>query len=382
MEKFAGALHAAGHHLGLYCSGLAWTNTADTGPGNYSRAEELEEKNLIAEMCRGPKGEYSCLICNGEGIRLGYDMCAASDFARDVTVGEARKIAASGVDYIQLLDQNLGGAAYQCHDPAHGHPPAPGPWQPEAMRSLLGHVHDQLAEDGHGDVILGCEAAAAESFLDQLPVNDLRYHMGWWFGRPVPAFSFVFHDFCANFMGNQVEAMVLIDREQSPDNLFLRLAYSFAAGDMLTAVLAGDGDIHWSWCTKWEVPVPEQKPLRGFIRHLNAWRRGPGKDFLVFGRMEKTPEIRGAEMIPLKLTDARSLDYPAVLSSCWRNPEGNKRVLFLVNYSAREQQIQWPTGYDSATSLDGAVVKASHTGLSIPPRTAVMAAPSSTSTLS
>lgn len=377
MEKFAEALHASGHHLGLYCSGLAWTNTADTGPGDYTRAEELDENHLIAEMCRGPKGEYSCLICNGEGIRLGYDMCAASDFACAVTMGEAGKIAAAGVDYIQLLDQNLGGAAYQCHDTAHGHPPAPGPWQPEAMRSLLGRVRDSLAENGHGDVILGCEAAAAESFLDHLPVNDLRFHMGWWYGRPVPAFNFVFHEYCANFMGNQVEAMVLIDREKSPDNLFLRLAYSFAAGDMLTAVLADDGDIHWSWCTKWEVPVPEQTPLRGFIRHLNAWRRGAGKDFLVFGRMEKAPEVRGAEMIPLKLTDGRSLDYPAILSSCWRDPKGNGRVIFLINYSAREQRIEWPDGFDSATALDGSAVKFSKAGLSIPPRTAVMAVASS-----
>ncbi len=373
MEKLASALHASGHHLGLYCSGLAWTNTADTGPGNYTKAQELEEKGLITEMCRGPKGEYSCLICNGEGIRLGYDMCAASEFAREVTAGEARKIAASGVDYIQLLDQNLGGAAYQCHDAAHGHPPAPGPWQPEAMRSLLGHVHDQLAEDGHGEVIFGCEAAAAESYLDQLPVNDLRYHMGWWFGRPVPALSFVFHDLCANFMGNQVEAMVLIDREKSPDNLFLRLAYSFAAGDMLTVLLADNGDIHWSWCTKWDIPVPEQNPVREFIRHLNAWRRGPGKDFLVFGRMEKTPEIRGAEVIPLKLTDGRSLDYPAVLSSCWLTPDGRNKVLFLVNYSAREQEIQKIAGFDSVTALDGSAVNVTSTGLSIPPRTAVMA---------
>lgn len=373
LEEFAKALHKSGHHLGLYCSGLAWTNTADTGPGTYTRTEEFERDHLISEMCRGPKGEYECLICNGEGIRLGYDMCATSDFACKVTLEEASKIAAAGVDYIQLLDQNLGGAAYQCHDPAHGHPPAPGAWQPEAMRSLLGRVRDSLAEDGHGDVILGCEAAAAESFLDQLPVNDLRFHMGWWFGRPVPAFSFVFHEYCANFMGNQVEAMVLIDREQSPENLSLRLAYSFAAGDMLTAVLADNGDIHWSWCTKWEVPVPDQKPLREFIRHLNAWRRGPGKDFLVFGRMEKSPEIRGAEIIPLKLTDGRSLDYPAILSSCWHNAESEKRVLFLVNYSPRLQKIDWPEGYGQGMHLDGSVVKSSRTGLSIPPRTAVMA---------
>lgn len=377
LEEFAKALHESGHHLGLYCSGLAWTNTADTGPGNYTRTEEFEKNHLISEMCRGPKSQYECLICNGEGIRLGYDMCAKSNFAGTVTVEEACKIASAGVDYIQLLDQNLGGAAYQCHDTAHGHPPAPGAWQPAAMRSLLERVRDSLTEDGHGHVILGCEAAAAESFLDQLPVNDLRFHMGWWFGRPVPAFNFVFHEYCANFMGNQVEAMVLIDRKKSPENLSLRLAYSFAAGDMLTAVLADNGDIHWSWCTKWEVPVPDQKPLREFMRHLNAWRRGPGKDFLIFGRMEKSPAVRGAEIIPLELTDGRTLDYPAVLSSCWRSPAGDKKALFLVNYSPRLQEIAWPEGFRQATHLDGSAVISSKTGLSIPPRTVVMAVSSS-----
>jgi hypothetical protein len=374
LSDFARALHSAGHHLGLYCSGLAWTNTADTGSGRYDRRNDLEKDGLIKEMCRGPQGEYSCLICNGEGIRLGFDMCAASDFARDVTLGEVRQIASAGVDYIQLLDQNLGGAAYQCHDAAHGHPPAPGPWQTQAMRSLLEHVRDGLAEDGHSDVVLGCEAAAAESLLDHLPVNDLRFHMGWWFGRPVPALSFVFHEFCANFMGNQVEAMVLIDRKKSPENLFFRMAYSFSAGDMLTVVLADGGRIHWSWCTKWEEGAPEQPPLREFLRHLNAWRRGPAKEFLVFGRMDKVPQLEGPETLHLDLTDGRSLKYQSVLSSAWLSTDGKRRALIMTNYSDRVQKVRLPLPYTAAACLDASPTRTSEGFVLIPPREVVMAA--------
>lgn len=375
LKAFAAALHQRGHHLGLYCSGLAWTNTADTGPGNYQREDQLKNEGLLKEMCQGPDGNYECLICNGEGIRLGYDMCAASEFARYVTAEEVRKIANAGVDYIQLLDQNLGGAAYQCHDASHGHPPAPGPWQAAAMRDLLDHVSNRLEENGRTAPVLGCEAAAAEHLLDHLPVNDLRFHMGWWFGRPVPAFNYVFHEYVANFMGNQVEAMVLIDQEKSPDNLFLRLAYSFCAGDMLTVVLADGGQIHWSWCTKWEVEKPPQEPHLDFVHHLQAWRRGKAKPYLLEGKMLKAPRLANVATIPLHLKLETHLDYPAVLATRWLSQKGQKAIL-LVNYTGREQTVTLsqlePKSTWQQETLKGAPRPLSSARLQVPARQAIL----------
>jgi hypothetical protein len=343
LREFADSLHSRNHLLGLYCSGTAWTNTADTGDGTYNRTAEFKRDHLIRYMCRGPRGEYRCKICNGEGIRLGYDICPATDFARDVMAGEANKIAASGIDYIQLFDQNLGCAAYQCHDTAHGHSAAPGAWGAPAMRGLLAHVRASLNASGAPHVLLGCEAAAAEPYLHDLPINDLRFHMGFCMGRPVPAYSYLFHEYGCNFMGNQVEALMSIDEKASPWNLALRLAHSFIAGDLLAIVLNGKGELHWSWCTKWEVPPPPQEPHLAFIRRLNAWRRGAGSPFLCGGRMLSPAQVAGAECVPLAIRWGLQLDYSAVLTSHWQSQAG-AQAHFLVNFLDRPQRIRMALG--------------------------------------
>lgn len=351
LRKFADGLHTKNHLLGLYCSGVAWTNYSNTGDGGYNRQAELERDGLLKYMCRGPKGEYECKICNGEDIRFGYDICVATEFAHEVIAAETVKMASSGVDYIQLFDQNLGGASYQCYDSSHGHPGAPGPWQAPAMNRLIADVRSELVDAGHRDVILGCEAAAAECYIGQLPLNDLRFHMGYVYGRPVPAYAYIFHEYTTNFMGNQVEGLVILDQERSPLNLMLRLAYSFCAGDLLTAVLKDGGDIHWAWCSKWEVTAPPQEPLIAFIKHLNSWRKGVGKPFLFFGRMEKTIPFDGPDHAQLYLTarfHGESMDYSTVLASRWVSPDG-REAQFLVNYSESNQTVHLKT--DRAYSI-------------------------------
>lgn len=339
MKDFSRALHEKGHHLGLYCSGLAWTNRSDTGSGQYRRQEELEKKGLIRHMCGGPKGERESLICNGDGIRYGYDICAGTEFARSVMSEEAVKIANGEIDYIQLFDQNLGGASYQCYDEAHGHPSGPGPWQAEAMRKVLQSVRQELEKAGKGEVVLGCEAAAADAYVDHLPMNDLRFNMGFNYGRPVPAYSFVYHQYAINFMGNQVEAGVAIDFFKSPENLYLRMAHAFISGDLLTLVLGEGGKVHWSWCTKWSVPFPEQKPILEFTKQMNGWRRGAGNKFLVYGRMIEPVKVKSQEAYELHLNGRGTLRYESVLSTKWRSEEGEE-AQFVVNYRTTPQKIE------------------------------------------
>jgi len=346
LRKFAEELHARRHLLGVYCSGVAWTNTSNTGDGGYNRQADLERDDLLRHMCRGPGGEYACRICNDETLRFGYDICVATDFAREVMSAEAVKIASVGVDYIQLFDQNLGAASQMCYDTAHGHAGAPGPWQAPAMSRLIREVRSRLSESGTPDVILGCEGAAAECHIGQLPLNDLRFPIGFVYGRPVPAYAFVFHEYTTNFMGNQVESLAILDHTKSPLNLMLRLAYSFCAGDLLTVVLKSGGEIHWAWCTKWDVTPPPQEPLLAFIKHLNSWRRGIGKPFLFFGRMEKAIPFTGPARLPLHLNpdnfDHATLDYSTVLASRWTSQDG-REAQFLVNYSDADQIVHLQT---------------------------------------
>ncbi len=375
MRQFAKSLHASGHKLGLYCSGLAWTNTANTGDGGYNRTEEFEKRHLITEMCQGPEGEYKCIICNCDDLRYGYDFCVMSKSAQTILADEACKMAAAGVDYIQLFDQNLGAASYQCHDTRHGHAAAPGPWQSKAMRNLLANIRNQLAHNGHPQTRLGCEAAAAEPYIEYLPLNDLRYFIGFNYGRPVSALAYVYHEYTTNFMGNQCEVMSWIDGNKSPHNLALRYAYSFISGDLLTIIIKDGGQMHWAWCCKWDVTPPEQDKHWSFVRNLNAWRRGIGKPFLYFGRMLTPRVLDGTQIVPLHLRTGLKIDYSAVLTSRWISPD-NKIAQFLVNYTDQSQTLTIPgcSGalYERPDSSPRLFTE--HETITIEPLTAVMIA--------
>lgn len=378
LRDFVAKLHAKKHLFGLYCSGVAWTNDSTTGAGGYDRHEEFERENLIRFMCKGPRDEYQSLICNGDDLRYGYDMCVETDFARDVIATESLKMASAAVDYIQLLGQNLGGASYQCYDEAHGHAAAPGPWQAVSMRRFLQNVRGKLDAAGHKNVLLGCEGAAAETYLEALPMNDLRFHMGLAYGRPVPAYAFVFHQYGCNFMGNQVESLVFLDQEKNPWNLAFRFAYSFVAGDLMTVILKDGGQIHWAWCAKWEVEGPEQAAHLAFLNHLNAWRRGAGEAFLFGGEMLTPNTFQGAQTTTLELRLGPQIEYSKVLSSKWRDAAGNE-AQFFVNFSDETQRIEvvdWPqeaqifedpSGESSTRSAQNGVF-----ALEIAPRRAVM----------
>ena len=335
-RAFAEGLHAQGNLLGVYCSGIAWTTQANTGDGKYETKAETERLNIRAESCAGPTGEVRSAICNHESIRWGYDLCPARKFTRDVIASEAEKIARAGVDYIQLFDQNIGASPCNCYSPAHGHPPAPGVWQVDAMAEVIAGVRQRL-DAVNTNILIGCEAAAADAYLRHLPLNDLRFNINISsFGRPVPAYAYVFHEYVNNFMGNQVQ--VGADHVKSPLNLFQRLAYSFAAGDLLSVVLKDKGEIHWGWCDKWEVPAPPQEPVKKFVAHLNTWRTGAAKPFLVTGRMLKPWPVEGARDVPLVLTwknDAHH--FPSVFATRWRAPDGREAQV-LVNYLPDAEQ--------------------------------------------
>lgn len=156
---------------------------------------------------------------------------------------QVSKIANSGCDYIQYFDQNLGGTSYFCYAKDHGHPPAPGKWQEEAMIKIFKKL---LELDSVKDrkVLIGCEGAAAEPYMPYLSFNDLRFFINYSFGCPVPLYSYIYHEYVNNFMGNQCLVTDVINTDKSPLNLNQRIAYSFCAGDMLAVALSDGGQIH------------------------------------------------------------------------------------------------------------------------------------------
>ncbi len=340
LKDFADKLHAGGNLLGVYCSGTAWTSTSSIDP-RYSMAKEFAEQHLEREMCIGPQGEMFARVCQGEpgkGQRIGFDSCVARPWVVDTVVEEIRKsIDDTGIDYMQYFDQNQGCSAPLCYAKTHNHPGSPGAWLTDAMTALLDKAR-AVVKQVAPQVVLGCENAAAQPYIKNLLLNDLRNHLSWSYSQPVPAYSMVFHEYVNNFTGNGVGLGFWFDREKSPWFILHRMAYSFICGEILSVLLRDNMQMHWCWVCSWDDAPPEQESLLELIANMTAWRRQRAKNFLVFGRMEKNVRVRGKSRTLHFLTTNPPLDLTVVLASRW-SFQGTEAVI-LVNPSGETQTVE------------------------------------------
>jgi hypothetical protein len=330
-------LHERGHYFGVYCSGIGWTQQSMIDK-SYTCYEEYKDMNIAQKACLGPRNEMYSIVCNAdEGQRWGYDLCAAADGVDDIVVNEVLKIADSGCDYIQYFDQNLGGLTYLCYAKDHGHPPAPGNWEVPAMKRVMAKVSNAL-EQKNLSTVIGCEAAASEPLIEDLRFNDLRANINFLVGYPVPAYSYVYHEYVSNFAGNQNPAVGVIDEKKSPDNLLLRTAMGFISGDTITFTIRDGGRVHWNWCAPWGETQPDQDDILTLVKNMNQWRQSSWKDLLIFGAMEKPYPVT-CDMVSLQFAIADlEQRYPSVVTSRWSYK--GKEVQFLVNHTTVERRVE------------------------------------------
>lgn len=329
LSDFIEKMHTRGNAVGVYCSGLGWTQKSNLC--DYSREKEFEEKGLARFMNIAPDGSLPLSqICTGQ--RSGYDLCISQDFTKDTMKSEVEKMASIGLDYIQLMDQNHGGTPYMCYSRTHGHPPAPGKWQSEEMNALL---EEMLSK--HKKLLLGCESSAAETFIPNLLFSDNRYGLNYKFGIPVPLYAYLYHEYLNNFMGNNVCGDMIFDCRQDRSSFAYRVAYSFIAGDLLTIVINDEGKMQWAWIQKdfSDAYMPEQKNNKEFIRCLNRWRQVYPK-FLQTGKMLAVPKY-DCKKHALKI-ETGDRETETVLSVVYQSSDG-ETAQFFVNWTEEEQPI-------------------------------------------
>lgn len=333
--EYVNALHKKGHSVGVYCSGLSWTiKTSSRLFVDYSTEKYFNENNLGKYMCASPTGEveYS-QICTWQ--RVGYDMCPSQEFCKKTIVEQTKKILDSGLDYVQLMDQNHGGTPAFCYSKEHGHPPVPGKWETEALNEIVNRIKEQFPNK---KFLLGCESAAAEHFVQQFLFSDNRYNINYKFGQPVPLYSYLYHQYIHNFMGNQIGAAYGFERKI--ENLFYRLAYSFVVGDCLTVVMSPTGKIQWAWGQKefGENDFPNQEETLLFINTLTEFRKNIAKPYLCGGKMVKPMEILNAKSFAIRYGNDDRFVCP-ILTARYELSNGDKGQV-LVNFTSEDVSFQ------------------------------------------
>lgn len=319
---FVDDVHDRGHLAGVYCSGLGWTL------GSNLLDYALPREPATSMACAAPApGDLRSVICTDQ--RTGLDLCAGSLAVRDIITDEVAKMASSGIDYIQLMDQNHGGTSYFCYEESHGHTYGPSDWTVDAVRRMGSGIRE-LDDVAEGRILLGCESAAADTFLRDFAFSDARFNLIYEIGHPIPLYQYLYHEHVHNFMGNQVNIHQFIDIGRSPDNLFLRLAHSFAAGDIMTLTVDDEGQVVWGWGVPWTDAQPSTPDVIAFVAALNEWRSSASLDHFNGARMQAPLTVATTTNTLFRVSNP-PLTMSDTVSTRWTMPDGADRQL-VINY--------------------------------------------------
>ncbi len=344
LADFGNELHKRDYILGVYCSGISYTLQSNIN--DFNMQKEFDDMNLSRYMCASPTGELISKTCQPQ--RKSYDMCISQDFTKNVLLEEARKMASCGLDYIQILDQNHGGTPYFCFSDKHGHPAVPGKWMVEHMTDFLKKLKGIVGNN----VLLGCESAAAESYIPYMNLSDNRFNLNGYVGKFIPIYGYIYHKYLQNFSGNSVCSLDIFDINRSPDSYLLRAAHSFLAGDFMTLVINQDGEIAWAWGGRDFSNLPDRKAVLDFIKSATAYKRGVGKKYLTFGEMIKPCKVESDTVLMYKTRAERFTEYQKVLTTAWAASDGT-RAQFLANYCNAAEKCRIDlTGTNGADLID------------------------------
>ena len=318
-NEFRDALHENGDLLGVYCSGFGYTTKSTLT--DYNCEDKIEKDNVLNGVCKSPANKPELGKTCTPYQRYGYDICPISKRGKELLDDGFDPVFNSGVDYAQILDQNHGGGQCFCYARDHAHPPMPGEWMTIGMQKLLDEWKKKAP-----NMLFGCESASAEPFIGNLIMSDNRYELNYPFGTPVPVHAFIYHEYLRNFMGNQCGCPF----DTKIDTLRYRLAYSFSIGDLMTLVLAPNGDLMTHWSTQDFSCPPDMKKAMRFIKNMNVFYNEKAKEYLYAGKMKNAPQIE-CESICVPLTRGRkTATLPRLLSSAWHARDG-KTAYIVVN---------------------------------------------------
>jgi hypothetical protein len=330
-----------GWQVGTFANGTRWV-TGHTWNGYEGRA--------FVERLGGR--EASCRTADGQPWQELWDVnwrpswvgCLGAPRTREVARDFVKTLGTTGMRWIQFLDQNIGGATFPCFSSEHEHPPGPGLWMTEAMRGLLGdfraYSDNQAAGLPQEQFAFSIEGLVNEALLQSAQVCDLRVippghaHPGpaapsMW----VPLYHYLFHEIVLMQGG--------FGGAPAPYHLPIRNAYNFVVGEIPGAVLQGDGLLlnkdtgNWA---PWEPKTGSNDDALSVLASATAIRRGPGRPWLVFGRMEPRAQVEGIDTVRWE-EEGRGHEIPSLFHDAWSDPEGRPAVV-LANWTTEALSVR------------------------------------------
>jgi len=330
VAQFAALVRERGWHVGSFCNGTRWV-TRHLYNG-YEGEEYYERHNGAQSVCHKSDGAPWAEGWDG-GWRPSYCCCMGAPLTRTIAEDFVRRLIGWGLESIQYFDQNINAATFPCFAEGHEHPPTPGRWMSDAIGELIASFR-RIAEDaGEAGVIQSVEMPCNEYCLPLFAQCDVRVSPpGSGAADFIPLYHYLYHE-CIIMHG-------MMGYGPEPYHLPIRTAYNGVLGEIPGAVMCGDGTllnrdtVNWAL---WEPKIGSNDDALAVIASVTALRRGPGRPFLVYGRMLRPADVRGVRMMEWEHEGKRHA-VPAVPHAAWRSPDGRHGVV-LANWTTEEQVV-------------------------------------------
>jgi hypothetical protein len=202
----------------------------------------------------------------------------------------------------------------------------------DGMARLMEDFRIASEGDGRMDVVHSAEAGLNETCLQLFGLTELRTFPPGYDVDVVPLYQYLFHE-CIVLQG-------MMGHAPEPFHLAIRNAVNCVLGGLPGGVLTGDGTLLDKDTDNWALWLPHvEKSEDAFemIRTVAALRRGPGRPYLVFGRMLRPAETTGIGTMAWT-SNGRENRIPAVFHSAWQGPDGRVGVV-LANWTPVEQSL-------------------------------------------
>lgn len=327
ISEFTRQARERGWHVGSFGNGTQWL--VGDGWNGYDGQEFFEKKDGEKAICRRPDGSG---WMNMNYWRPSYPCCLGTPQTRQIANDYVRRLIGWGFESIQFFDQNCFAITFACFAHDHEHPPLPGRWMNEVMERKVVEFREIATQAGETGVIQSAEAGVNEFCLPLFQEADVRVFPPNWENNVIPLYQYLFHE---NLILNG-----MMSAGQEPYHIEISAAINGVLGGIPGGVLRGDGTlmdkdtINWA---PWEPVIGDERSGLEVIRTVTALRRGPGKDFLVFGRMLRPAEIMGNKTLEWEW-NGRKNAVPAIFHSAWQSPDGRIGIV-LVNWTASYRRV-------------------------------------------